>query len=129
MGGPELVLDETVAAGTAEAARDLGLEVKSVHELGIAGADDGWQLVEAARRGATFVTYNRADYIDLTRRFFHEHRDHAGVLIVPGSFRRSEPVALARALEGWTRTITERLGNGKALPPYTIEFLPERPAA
>jgi predicted nuclease of predicted toxin-antitoxin system len=93
--------DEDVSPRVAEIARGLKLDVVSVRDRGRLGWSDEDQLRAAAADGRVFVTYNRDDYIRLTRRFFHEREPHAGVLIVPGSIPRREPRRLVRALARW----------------------------
>ncbi len=80
-------------------ARGLGLDVESIHDHDRQGWPDDAQLDAAGREGKGFVTYNRDDYILLTRQFFHEQRTHAGVLIIPRSFRRDHPAEVAHALD------------------------------
>jgi predicted nuclease of predicted toxin-antitoxin system len=95
------VLDEDIPPRAAEIARGLGLDAVGVAELGRLGWGDEEQLRAAAGDGRVFVTYNRNDYILLTRRFFDEQAVHCGVLIVPGSLPRSRPERLAHALRDW----------------------------
>ena len=95
------LLDEDVPPRAAEIARGLGLDVTSVAEVGRIGWSDEDQLRAAAADGRLFVTYNRDDFIVLTRRFFQERAPHAGVLIVPGSIPRHRPERLAHSLRRW----------------------------
>lgn len=59
------------------------------------------QLRATAGDGRVFVTYNRNDFILLTRRFFDEQAGHCGTLIVPGSLTRRRAEGLAHALRDW----------------------------
>ena len=95
------LLDEDVPPRAAEIARGLGLDVTSVADVGRLGWSDEEQLRAAAADGRVYVTYNRDDFIALTRRFFEEGAPHAGVLIVPGSIPRHLPERLAHALRRW----------------------------
>ena len=98
------LLDEDISPEVARIARGLGLDVTSVAEVGRLGWSDREQLEAAAADGRVFVTYNRNDFILLTRRFFEERAPHAGVLIVPGSIPRRFPSRLAHALTRWAET-------------------------
>jgi hypothetical protein len=111
------VLDEDIPPRAAEIARGLGLDAVSVAELGRLGGSDDEQLRAAAEDGGVFVTYNRDDYILLTRRFFDERAGHAGVLIVPRSIPRRLPERLAHALRDWES------GFGAGIPAYVCTFL------
>lgn len=108
--------DEDVSPRVAEIGRGMGLDVVSVRDAGRLGWSDDDQLRAAAREERIFVTYNRDDYILLTRRFFQDREPHAGVLIVPGSIPRKDPDRLARALAVWSREHTEPV-------PYLCTFL------
>ncbi|UCC24771.1 MAG: DUF5615 family PIN-like protein [Gemmatimonadales bacterium] len=110
--------DEDVSPRVAEIARGMESDVVSVRELGRLGWSDEDQLRAAAADARVFVTYNRDDFIWLTRRFFHEREPHAGVLIVPGSLPRREPRRLARALTHWARSHPTPI-------PYLCTFLEE----
>jgi hypothetical protein len=66
------LLDEDVNPAVSEAARALGLDVVSVHEIERTGVafPDGAQLHFAAVERRIMVTRNRDDFIRLTRDFF-----------------------------------------------------------
>jgi hypothetical protein len=119
-------LDEDVPPRAAEIARGLGLDALGVAELGRLGWSDEEQLRAAADDGRVFVTYNRDDYILLTRRFFDERARHAGVLIVPGSIPRRLPERLAHALRDWEADFAARRGGETS---YLCTFLRERGTA
>lgn len=108
--------DEDVSPRVAEIGRGLRLDIESVRDVGRLGWSDEDQLRAAARDGRVLVTYNRDDYITLTRRFFHDREPHAGVLIVPGTLPRRDPGRLARALVAWARE------HGEAVQ-YVCTFL------
>jgi len=114
------LLDEDVPPRAAEIARGLGLDAVGVAELGRLGWSDEEQLGAAAEDGRVFVTYNRDDYILLTRRFFDERARHSGVLIVPGSIPRRLPEGLAHALRDWEAGFAARRGGETS---YLCTFL------
>jgi predicted nuclease of predicted toxin-antitoxin system len=97
------LLDEDVHAETAAAARDLGLDVVSVHEAGRRGLGDSEQLRRAAADGRIFVTRNRDDFIRLTVEAFRTGEPHHGVLILPHTLPNTQPGRIARALGSWHR--------------------------
>lgn len=111
------VLDEDVPTRAAEVARGLGLDAVAGGELGRLGWSDEEQLRAAAEDGRVFVTYNRNDYIVLTRRFFDDRAPHSGVLIVSGSLSRRHPERLAHALKDW------EAGFGAGGTAYLCTFL------
>jgi hypothetical protein len=111
-------LDEDLDPALAGAARALGLDVVSAHEVGARGLSDAEQLARAAAAGRCLVTFNRADFIALTRRAYEGGQPHAGLLLIPPQLRYSRPGALATALAAHAA----RLGT-PGLPSYSIAFL------
>jgi hypothetical protein len=95
------LLDEDVHPEAAPAARGLGLDVLSVHEIGRRGRPDFDQLRLAATDGRIFVTRNRDDYIALTVEVSRAGAPHHGVLILPRTLPNGEPGRIARALAAW----------------------------
>lgn len=114
------VLDEDIPPRAAEIARGLGLDAVGVAELGRLGWSDEEQLRAAAGDCRVLVTYNRNDYILLTRRFFDDRARHAGVLIVPRSIPRRLPERLAHALRDWEAGFAARTGGEMS---YLCTFL------
>lgn len=112
------LLDEDVNPEVAAAARDRGVDVRSIHELDRAGLSDRQQLEGAAADGRTLVTYNRDDFRQLTVEFFRARKPHPGVVIVPHSLRDDRPKRVAAALEEY-----EKARAGEPLEPYTYDFL------
>ena len=115
------LLDEDVHPAVAEAARALGLDVVSVHELGRRGGDfpDEAQLRYAASERRILVTRNRDDFIRLTREFFGAAEPHFGVLVAPHSLPNRDPGGLARALKRWH----DARPQAEDPEPYVIDFL------
>jgi hypothetical protein len=95
------LLDEDVHPEAAAAARGLGLNVVSVHEVGRSGLSDAEQLRFAAADGRVFVTRNRDDYIMLTVEAFRAGAPHAGLLILPYTLSNRRPADVAHALQRW----------------------------
>ncbi len=76
-------LDEDLSPKIAEILRKHSIDAVSVHEIGMAQAEDIEHLKLADSEKRCLVTRNRNDFIRLTVQFFHEHRSHGGVLIIP----------------------------------------------
>lgn len=101
------LLDEDVHPVAAEAARGLGLDVTSVHEIGRRGFSDEEQLRFAAFQQRVLVTRNRDDFIRLTLAFFQTGEPHAGLLIVPYSLPNHRPERIAHALKDWAERTSD----------------------
>jgi hypothetical protein len=117
------LLDEDVHPDAATAARALGLDAVSVHELGRVGGGfpDHLQLRFAAAEKRVLVTRNRDDYIRLTLAFFQTGEPHAGVLVIPFSIPNEHPGRIARALHRWQ----VKRASGAGPDSYTIDFVTE----
>lgn len=115
------LLDEDVNPEAAPAARALGLDTLSVHELGRRGVDfpDDVQLRFAASERRVMVTRNRDDFIRLTREFFQAGEPHFGVLIAPHTLPNKHPGRIARALKRWH----DAQAPGSDPEPYVVDFL------
>lgn len=121
------LLDEDVNPATAVAARALGLDVVSVHEVDRCGPDfpDDSQLRFAAFERRIMVTRNRNDYIRLTLAFFQTAEPHYGILIVPYTLPNGHPGRIARALVRW-HAVQEPAVDPE---PYILDFLASENAA
>ncbi len=107
------LLDEDLPPEAARAARGMGLDVESVHELARTGLSDEHQLAFAASERRTLVTRNRDDFIALTRAFYATGRAHAGILIVSRAYPNHRLAAIAHALAAWRdRYASRRPGSG-----------------
>lgn len=95
------LLDEDVNPEAAAAARGLGLDVVSVHEVDRRGRSDFDQLRLAAADGRIFVTRNRDDFITLTVEAFRAGDPHHGVLILAYTQPNTQPSRIAHALASW----------------------------
>jgi len=117
------LLDEDVNPAVAKAARSLGLDVVSGHEIARTGVEfrDEAQLRFAATERRIVVTRNRDDFLRLTRDFFQSGEAHFGVLIVPHTVPNNDPGRLARALKQWH----DGRPAASDPEPYVIAFLGE----
>jgi predicted nuclease of predicted toxin-antitoxin system len=113
------LLDEDVNPAAAGVARDLGLDVVSVHDVGRRGLSDSEQLRCGAEDGRILVTRNRNDFILLTLETFRTGDPHHGVLILPHTVPNNSPSRIARTLQRWHKR-QEPLGHPG---PYIIDFL------
>lgn len=89
----------------------------SVHEIGMAQAEDIEHLKLASSEKRCLVTRNRNDFIRLTVQFFHEHRPHNGVLIIPHTLPGDNFSLIARAIMKYDTK------HSHAVKSYGIDFL------
>ena len=76
------LLDKDLPPEAAEIARNVGLDVVSVHEISRQGYADDEQLRFAAGERRIFLTRNRDDFLLLTIEFYRVGEPHPGLLIV-----------------------------------------------
>ena len=115
-------LDEDLSPRIAEVLRGLGADGVSAHEVQMTGVSDEEQLDYAAAKGRCLVTFNRNDFILLTRLYMDSNRLHHGIIIVPYTFRGNEFRRIAEALSNFAAF------NPDGLPSYAIAFLSDNPA-
>jgi predicted nuclease of predicted toxin-antitoxin system len=113
-------LDEDISPRIAETLRKIGTDGTSAHEAQMIGVSDAEQLDFAAAEGRCLVTYNRNDFIMLTRLYLDTSRPHSGVLIIPHTFKGNEFRRIAQALSRFASL------NPEGLPPYTVAFLQQK---
>ncbi|MGH7266594.1 MAG: DUF5615 family PIN-like protein [Candidatus Rokuibacteriota bacterium] len=94
----KLYLDEDLSPRVAALLRERGLDATGAHEVGQAGRGDLEQLRYAARQGRCLVTRNVADFLEIVRQLINRLESHAGIILVPASFRGDEFTALADAI-------------------------------
>lgn len=92
-------LDENLSPRVAATLRARGLDVVSAHEVGNTQLDDRSQLRYAAGAGRATVTCDIGDFAELTGEFIATNDEHAGIVLVPPTFRTDEFAAIADALE------------------------------
>ena len=80
--------------------RERGLDATGAHEVGQVGRSDLEQLRYAAREGRCLITRNVADFLELVRQLINRQESHAGIILVPASFRGDEFAILADAITG-----------------------------
>ena len=96
----KLYLDEDISPRVAKLLRQRGVDATGAHESGQAGCSDLDQLRHAAREGRCLVTRNVADFLALVRQLVNRHEAHAGIILIPASFRGDEFAVLAEAIAG-----------------------------
>lgn len=96
----KLYLDEDLSPRVVVLLRERGLDATGAHEVGQAGRSDREQLRYAARENRCLVTRNVADFLELVRQLITRQESHAGIILVPASFRGDEFGVLADAIAG-----------------------------
>jgi len=94
----KVYLDEDLVPAVAQLLRRRGIDATSAQEAGNAQLDDRAQLAYATREGRAIVTANVVDFIELARDAVAANTEHAGIILVPSSFRRDEFQAIADAI-------------------------------
>ncbi|MBI2471204.1 MAG: DUF5615 family PIN-like protein [Planctomycetes bacterium] len=110
-------LDEDLSPKIAEILRKHGMDAVSAHEIGMVQAEDKEHLKLAASEKRCLVTRNRNDFIRLTVQFFHEHRSHCGILIIPHTLPGDNFSLIARAIMKYDSK------HPHEVPSYGIDFL------
>ena len=113
--GWRFYFDEDVPPSAAQIGRALGLDVVAVAEVGHLGWPDVEHLAWAAAQRRTVVTYNRDDFVELTRTALAAGKPHAGVLVVVSTVPR-QGAAVAHALQRFSAV-------RPPLQDYEIQFL------
>jgi hypothetical protein len=92
-------LDENLSPRIAEILRARGLDVVSAHEVGNTRLDDRSQLRFAAGAHRAIVTCDIRDFTELTGEFIAANLEHAGIVLVPPTFRTEDFAAIVNAVE------------------------------
>ena len=111
-------LDADLDPDIAVAARALGVDIVSAYECGASALMDEAQLARAASDRRCLVTFNRDDFIAVTRMAYDKQTPHCGVLIVRPQWRCSRHGVITAALAAHSARFPE-----DTLPAYTIAFL------
>lgn len=91
----KVYLDEDLSPAIAELLRQYGMDATSAQEVGNVQLGDRAQLAYATRGGRAIVTANVVDFIDLAHEAVASNTEHAGIILVPSSFRGDEFQAIA----------------------------------
>jgi hypothetical protein len=88
----------TAAVDGRARARPRAVDALSAHTAGNVQLDDRAQLVYTTREGRAIVTANVADFIALAHEAVATNTEHAGIVLIPSSFRGDEVQAIAAAV-------------------------------
>jgi hypothetical protein len=94
----KVYLDEDLSQSIAVILRQRGVDATSAHEVGTTQLVDRAQLEYATREGRAIITRNAVDFIALARDAVATNTRHAGIVLVPSSFRGDEYQAIADAI-------------------------------
>ena len=94
----KVYLDEDLSPVIAALLRKHGMDATTAQEVGNIQLDDRAQLAYAAREGRAIVTANVIDFIRLAHEAIATNSEHAGIVLVPSSFRGDEFQAIADAI-------------------------------
>ncbi len=86
----KLNLDEDLSPRVAELLRQRGFDALGAHEAGQVGRSDLEQLRFATRENRCLVTRDVADFIEIVQDLVNQQEPHAGIILVPASFRGNE---------------------------------------
>ena len=94
----KVYLDEDLSPAIAKLLRRKRIDAVAALEAGNVQLDDRGQLAYATREGRAIVTANVVDFIDLAHEAVATNTAHAGMILVPSSFRGDEFQAIADAI-------------------------------
>jgi len=86
----KVYLDEDLSPAIAELLRQYGIDATSAQEVGNVQLDDRAQLAYATQEGRAVVTSNVVDFLELAHEAVASNTEHAGIVLVPSSFRGDE---------------------------------------
>jgi hypothetical protein len=91
----KVYLDEDLSPAIAALLRKHGLDTTTAYEVGNVQLDDRAQLAYAAREGRAIITANVVDFIEHAHEAVATNTEHAGIILIPSSFRGDEFQAIA----------------------------------
>lgn len=94
----KVYLDEDLSPSVALLLRQRGVDATSAHDVGNGQLQDRAQLEYATREGRAIVTRNVVDFLQLAHNAVATNTAHAGIVLVPASFRGDEYQELADAI-------------------------------
>jgi hypothetical protein len=94
----KVYLDEDLSPSIALLLRRRGVDTTSAHDVGNTQLGDRAQLEYATREARAIVTRNVVDFLELARDAIASNARHAGILLIPSSFRGDEYQAIADAI-------------------------------
>ena len=94
----KVYLDEDLSPSIAVLLRQRGVDATSAHDVGNSQLGDRAQLEYAAREGRAIISGNVVDFLRLAHNAVAANIAHAGIVLVPASFRGDEYQELADAI-------------------------------
>ena len=94
----KVYLHEDLSPAIVELLRQKRIDATAALEAGNVQLDDRGQLAYATREGRAIVTANVVDFIELAHEAVATNTEHAGIILVPSSFRGDEFQAIADAM-------------------------------
>jgi predicted nuclease of predicted toxin-antitoxin system len=113
-------LDEDLSDEVARIARNLGLDVCSVHEVNRDALDDPEQFDYATEHNMVMVTRNRDDFLALNDEHFLVRTPNCGLPIVPHTLLNNQPARIAHRLRAWNDAKEAAPGSFGS---YVVDFL------
>lgn len=105
----KVYLDEDLSPGIAHLLRRRGVDATSALEVGNSQLGDRAQLEYATRQARAIVTRNVVDFLELARDAVASNAWHAGIILIPSSFRGDEYQAIADAIVQASKTYPKGL--------------------
>jgi hypothetical protein len=105
-------LDENLSPRVAELLRTRGLDVVSAHEVRNTQLADRSQLRYVTGERRALVAGDIADFTELAAECIAANVEHAGIVLVPPTFRTDEFAAIADAVERVGRQYPDGLAGG-----------------
>jgi hypothetical protein len=94
----KVYLDENLSPRIALLLRRRGVDATCAHDVGNSQLDDRAQLAYATREDRVIVSKNVVDFLRLAHDAVATNTRHAGILLVPASFRGDEYQEIADAI-------------------------------
>jgi hypothetical protein len=94
----KVYLDEDLSPTIAVLLQQRGVDATSAHDVGNSQLQDRAQLEYATREGRAIVTRNVVDFLRLAHDAVAANTRHAGIVLVPASFRGNEYQEIADAI-------------------------------
>ena len=91
----KVYLDEDLSPVIATLLKKHRINATTAYEVGNVQLNDRAQLANATREGRAIVTANVVDFIALAHEAVATNVEHAGIILVPSSFRGDEFQAIA----------------------------------
>ena len=105
----KVYLDENLSSDIARLLRAKGVDAVSAHEVRRRQVTDRAQLDFATTQDRVIVTADVVDFLALSRRAIAANSQHAGIIVVPPSFRGNEFQAIADAIHEIARQYPDGL--------------------